>query len=133
LPRANRHFLPGHVWHITHRCHQKKFLLKFARDRWEVRKVWKKWLNRRTRGKALSWATYEELLSLHPLRRPSRLLKKPHRLRCARSPRYNVLRKYASARRFLARLASEIFLSSLQAEFFSNLLGSHTLGPERGV
>ena len=33
MPRANRHFLPGHVWHITHRCHQKRFLLKFARDR----------------------------------------------------------------------------------------------------
>ena len=33
MPRANRHFLPGHVWHITHRCHQKQFLLKFARDR----------------------------------------------------------------------------------------------------
>ena len=23
---ANRHFLPGHVWHITHRCHSKEFL-----------------------------------------------------------------------------------------------------------
>jgi putative transposase len=33
MPRANRHFLPGHVWHITHRCHPKIFLLKFARDR----------------------------------------------------------------------------------------------------
>jgi REP-associated tyrosine transposase len=33
MPRANRHFLPGHVWRITHRCHQRKFLLKFARDR----------------------------------------------------------------------------------------------------
>jgi putative transposase len=33
MPRANRHFLPGHVWHITHRCHQKNLLLKFARDR----------------------------------------------------------------------------------------------------
>jgi putative transposase len=33
MPRANRHFLAGHIWHITHRCHQKKFLLKFARDR----------------------------------------------------------------------------------------------------
>jgi hypothetical protein len=21
MPRANRHFLPGHLWHITHRCH----------------------------------------------------------------------------------------------------------------
>ncbi|MBC8427093.1 MAG: transposase [Deltaproteobacteria bacterium] len=31
--RANRHFLPGYVWHITHRCHKKEFLLKFRRDR----------------------------------------------------------------------------------------------------
>jgi hypothetical protein len=22
MPRMNRHFLPGHVWHITHRCHR---------------------------------------------------------------------------------------------------------------
>jgi putative transposase len=33
MPRAHRHFIPGHVWHITHRCHEKDFLLKFARDR----------------------------------------------------------------------------------------------------
>lgn len=33
MPRANRHFLPGLVWHITHRCHQREFLFKFARDR----------------------------------------------------------------------------------------------------
>lgn len=33
MPRAHRYFLPGHVWHITHRCHEKAFLLKFARDR----------------------------------------------------------------------------------------------------
>ena len=33
MRHANRYFLPGHVWHITHRCHQKAFLLKFARDR----------------------------------------------------------------------------------------------------
>ena len=33
MPRANRHYLPGYVWHITHRCHQKEFLLKFSRDR----------------------------------------------------------------------------------------------------
>lgn len=36
----------------------------------EVRKIWKKWLNRRTRGKTLTWKEYEELLSLHPLLRP---------------------------------------------------------------
>lgn len=33
MPRANRHFVPGQLWHITHRCHKKSFLLKFARDR----------------------------------------------------------------------------------------------------
>ena len=33
MPRANRYFIPGYVWHITHRCHQREFLLKFERDR----------------------------------------------------------------------------------------------------
>jgi REP element-mobilizing transposase RayT len=33
MPRANRHYLPGYVWHITHRCHQKEFLLKFPQGR----------------------------------------------------------------------------------------------------
>jgi len=40
MPRANRHFIPGHVWHITHRCHKKEFLLKFKTDR----QRWLKWL-----------------------------------------------------------------------------------------
>jgi len=34
----------------------------------------------------------------------------------------NVPPKYASVRRFIARLASEIFLTSLQPAFFNNLL-----------
>ena len=33
MPRANRHFLPGQLWHITHWCHEKSFLFKFVRDR----------------------------------------------------------------------------------------------------
>jgi len=40
MARAKRHFLPGHVWHITHWCHKKEFLLKFARDR----RRWLQWL-----------------------------------------------------------------------------------------
>jgi hypothetical protein len=43
-------------------------------------------------------------------------------LRCAQSPRSNVRTKYASARLFFTRLASEIFLSSLQSGFFGDLL-----------
>mgnify|MGYP006287661501 CR=1 FL=1 len=33
MPRANRYFLPGYIWHITHRCHRRDFLLRFIRDR----------------------------------------------------------------------------------------------------
>jgi putative transposase len=40
MPRAHRYFLPGHIWHITHRCHKKDFLLKFAYDR----RSWIRWL-----------------------------------------------------------------------------------------
>ncbi len=40
MPRANRTFVPGHVWHLTHRCHKKEFLLKFATDK----KRWLYWL-----------------------------------------------------------------------------------------
>ena len=40
MPRANRYFLPDHVWHITHRCHKREFLLNFAKDR----STWIKWL-----------------------------------------------------------------------------------------
>lgn len=40
MPRANRYFVPGYVWHITHRCHKQEFLLKFAKDRHR----WRAWL-----------------------------------------------------------------------------------------
>jgi putative transposase len=33
MPRQQRHYLPGHVWHITHRCRGQDFLLRFGRDR----------------------------------------------------------------------------------------------------
>ena len=31
MPRADRHFLTGQLWHLTHRCHEKAFLLQCAR------------------------------------------------------------------------------------------------------
>ena len=40
MPRGNRYYIPGLIWHITHRCHKKEFLLKFARDR----RRWLRWL-----------------------------------------------------------------------------------------
>ena len=42
-------------------------LWKFYRG---VRRIWRKWLNRRTRGKTLPWGRYAELLVCHPLLRP---------------------------------------------------------------
>ena len=33
MPRANRYHLPGLVWHITHRCHNKDYLFRFQLDR----------------------------------------------------------------------------------------------------
>ena len=35
-----------------------------------VHRIWRKWLNRRTRGKTLPWPEYRKLLSRHPLRLP---------------------------------------------------------------
>ena len=34
MARAHRHFFPGYIWHLTHRCHKREFLLKFSRDRY---------------------------------------------------------------------------------------------------
>jgi putative transposase len=33
MPRANRYILPGYVYHLTHRCHNGKFLLRCRLDR----------------------------------------------------------------------------------------------------
>ena len=28
MATAKRHFIPGYIWHITHRCHKREFLLR---------------------------------------------------------------------------------------------------------
>ncbi len=33
MARAKRHYIPGQIWHITHRRHKRDFLLGFVRDR----------------------------------------------------------------------------------------------------
>jgi putative transposase len=33
MPRANRYITQGRFYHVTHRCHDRSFLLKFVRDR----------------------------------------------------------------------------------------------------
>ena len=40
MARAKRHYLPGQIWHLTHRCHKREFLLKLVMDR----RNWVQWL-----------------------------------------------------------------------------------------
>jgi hypothetical protein len=40
MARAHRHYLPGQIWHLTHRCHERQFLPQFIRDR----QSWIGWL-----------------------------------------------------------------------------------------
>ena len=40
MPRANRHYLPGLVWHITHRCHNRGYLLKSKPQK----RCWLRWV-----------------------------------------------------------------------------------------
>ena len=54
MPRANRFFVAGAVWHITHRCHGRQFLLKFERDR----SRWKYWLFQATQRYGLCVLNY---------------------------------------------------------------------------
>lgn len=54
MPRANRHFIAGQVWHITQRCHQKQFLLRFEVDR----RRWLYWLYQAKKRFGLSVLNY---------------------------------------------------------------------------
>lgn len=54
MPRANRHFVAGQVWHITQRCHQKQFLLHLQADR----RRWLYWLYQARRRYGLSVLNY---------------------------------------------------------------------------
>jgi len=54
MPRAHRQYAPGSVWHITHRCLNQEFLLKFDRDRLR----WKYWLYQARKRYGLSILNY---------------------------------------------------------------------------
>lgn len=54
MARAKRHYLHGHLWHITHRCHKKEFLLKLVKDR----QRWLYWLFQAKKRYGLSVLNY---------------------------------------------------------------------------
>jgi putative transposase len=33
MAKAKRHYVSGQIWHITHRCHTREYLLKSSKDR----------------------------------------------------------------------------------------------------
>ena len=62
MARAKRHYIPGYVWHITHRCHKREFLFKFPRDR----RRWIAWLfQAKKRYRGLSVLNYDDLKNAH--------------------------------------------------------------------
>jgi len=54
MTRAKRHYIPGQIWHITHRCHKREFLLKFSKDR----RRWLQWLFEAKRRYGLTILNY---------------------------------------------------------------------------
>ena len=54
MARAKRHYIPGQIWHITHRCHKREFLLKLAKDR----RRWLQWLFEAKRRYGLTILNY---------------------------------------------------------------------------
>lgn len=54
MARAKRHYIPGQIWHITHRCHKREFLLKFSKDR----QRWLQWLFEAKKRYGLSILNY---------------------------------------------------------------------------
>ena len=54
MARAKRHYIPGEIWHITHRCHKGDFLLKLIQDR----RKWLQWLFEAKRRYGLTILNY---------------------------------------------------------------------------
>lgn len=40
MARAKRHYIPEQIWHLTHRCPKREFLLKLVKDK----RKWLQWL-----------------------------------------------------------------------------------------
>jgi len=62
LARTKRHFISGYIWHITHRCHKREFLLKFAKDRHR----YLQWLYQARKKYGLKILNYFATLKIEP-------------------------------------------------------------------
>lgn len=55
MPRANRYLVAGPAYHVTHRCHNRSFLFRFARDRDAYRMMLREQLQARPEVSALTY------------------------------------------------------------------------------
>lgn len=55
MPRPKRQIIPGYIYHLTHRCHDGDFLLRFAQDR----DTYRKWLREGKRRYGISLLNYD--------------------------------------------------------------------------
>lgn len=68
MPRGRRFILPGQTYHVTHRCHQREFLLKFKQDR----NVYREMMRERLTNHRISLFTYTLTSNhVHLLLRPN--------------------------------------------------------------
>ena len=68
MPRGKRFILSGHTYHVTHRCHQREFLLKFKQDR----NVYREMMRERLAKYRVSLFTYTVTSNhVHLLLRPN--------------------------------------------------------------
>jgi len=54
MARAHRHYVPGQIWHLTQRCHQREHLLRFQSER----RRWMYWLYQARKRFGLSVLNY---------------------------------------------------------------------------
>lgn len=54
MARAHRHYLPGQIWHLTQRCHQREHLLRYEPER----RRWMYWLYQVRKRYGLSVLNY---------------------------------------------------------------------------
>jgi putative transposase len=59
MPRASRNYIPGQIWHITHRCHNRKALLRFNLDR----RNWLFWLSEAKKRYGLKVLDYTVMMN----------------------------------------------------------------------
>jgi putative transposase len=79
MPRAKRFFLPGFIYHITHRCHDRAFLLKYPYEK----QRWMYWIScgiKKYRLKVLNYCVTNNHIHLivHPEKSRTAIAKTMH-------------------------------------------------------